>query len=184
MARPSKVDRLPAELRDQIGRLRESGHTIDEILAKLQELDADVGRTGLGNYIRKFDAIRERIHASRAAAESIVAKLDDAGDDRVARFNIASLHASVMALMAGEDGEPVTLEPKDAKLLTEAVRNLATAAKSDVDRVSVIEKRAAEKARRAAADVAEVAATEAGLDAQRAAELRRKVLGARPRTGA
>lgn len=183
MARLSKVDRLPAELRDMIGRLREGGHTIDEILAKLRELEADVGRSGLGEYLKRYDAMRERLHHSRGAAQAIMAKLEDeTADDRVARFNIASLHAIIMELMAGaEEGEDVKLTAKDVKFLSETMRNLATASKADIDRTERLEKRAAEKARRSAAAAAETAAKEAGLTPERAAEVRRKVLGARPK---
>ncbi|CAA0130470.1 Uncharacterised protein [Starkeya nomas] len=150
MARLSKVDRLPAELRDLIGRLREGGHTIDEILGKLKELDADIGRSGLGEHLKKFDAMRERLHRSRAAAESIMSKLEEAGtDDRVARFNISSLHASVMELMATADGEG-GLDPKSAKLLSETMRNLATAAKGDQDRIINLKKHLAAEAVKAA----------------------------------
>ncbi len=160
MARPSKVDRLPADLRELIGRLREGGCTIDEIMAKLRELDADVGRSGLGEYIKRFDAIRARLQNSRSAAEAIMARLEDTGaDDRVARFNIASLHASVMELMAGEDGELVTLDPKSAKLVSETLRNLASAAKADQDRALNLKKVLGEQARKAIENVAgEVAA--------------------------
>ncbi|RTL99769.1 DUF3486 family protein [Ancylobacter aquaticus] len=166
MARPSKIDRLPAELRDLIGRLREGGHTIDEILAKLKELDADVGRSGLGEHLKKFDAMRERMHRSRAAAESIMSKLEDAGtDDRVARFNVASLHASVMELMAVADSEEGGLDPKSAKLLSETLRNLATAAKGDQQRVIDLKKHLAEEARRAVEKIAgDVAAGGAAAD--------------------
>lgn len=147
MARPSKIDRLPAEVREQIGRLREGGCTIDQILAKLRELDADVGRTGLGEYIKKFDAIRDRIHNSRAAAETIMARLETADDDRVARLNIAALHAGVMELMGGDDGEAVVLDPKSAKLLSETMRNLASASKSDQDRIITLKRHLAEQVR-------------------------------------
>lgn len=145
MGRPSKVDRLPSELRDMIGRLRESGCTIDQILAKLRELDADIGRSGLGDYIRRFDGLRARLHASRAAAEAIMARLDEGGDDRVARLNISSLHSSVMDLMGGEDGEAVSLDPKTSKMLSETLRNLAQAARTNVETTVAIEKRTRER---------------------------------------
>lgn len=163
MARPSKVDKLPAELRDMIGRLRDQGSTIDQILGKLRELDADVGRSGLAEHIKKFDAMRERLHRSRGAAEAIMARLEEPGtDDRVARLNIASLHAGIMDLMAGEDGEPVKIDPKDAKLLSEAMRNLATAAKSDQDRAINLKKHLAEEARRAVEKIADDVKSAAG----------------------
>lgn len=151
MARASKVDKLSDELRDMIGRLRERGCTIDEIMSKLRELDADVGRSGLGEYLKKFDRMRERLHHSRAAAEQIMSKLEEAGtDDRVARFNISTLHASVMELMAAADGEEGGLDPKSAKLLSETMRNLATAARVDQDRILRLKKEMAEDAVKAA----------------------------------
>lgn len=155
MARPSKVDKLPAELRDMIGRLREGGCTIDEIMDKLRQLEADVGRSGLGEYIKKWDAMRRRLHDSRAAAESIMARLEDGGEDRVARLNIASLHASIMELMAGEDGDAVSLDPKSAKLLSEAVRNLASAAKSDQDKILSLKRALADEARKRVEKIAD-----------------------------
>ncbi|WP_127088338.1 phage protein Gp27 family protein [Aquabacter cavernae] len=165
MARPSKVDKLPAELRDMIGRLREGGCTIDQILSKLRELDADVGRSGLGDYIKRFDAMRERLHNSRAAAESIMARMEDGGDDRVARLNIATLHASVMELMAGEDGEAVTLDPKSAKLLSETMRNLASASKADQDRIINLKRHLAEETRKKVEAIAdEVAGAATPMD--------------------
>lgn len=167
MARLSKVDRLPPELRDMIGRLREGGHTVDQILAKLRELDADVGRTGLAEHIAKFDKMRERLHHSRAAAESIMSRLEDAGtDDRVARLNISSLHASVMELMAVADAEDGGLDPKSAKLLSETLRNLATAAKGDQQRVIELKKHLAEEARRAVEKIAEDVAAGGATDPQ------------------
>lgn len=173
MARPSKVDRLPAELRDMIGRLREQGCTIAEIFGKLRELDADVGRSGLAEYLKRFDVVRARLHNSRAAAEQIMARFEDqASDDRVARMNIAHLHASVMELMAGADGEPVTMDPKSAKLLSETLRNLATAAKSDQDRLLNLKKSLAEQARAAVDKIASEMDGPAPLDG---AEVLRKV---------
>lgn len=48
VSRPSSVDRLPAEMRDAIGRLRDAGHTIDEIMAHLADMESMVSRSALG----------------------------------------------------------------------------------------------------------------------------------------
>ena len=59
--------------RDAIGDLRRQGRTIDEILAHLRTLGvADVSRTGLGEHIRKWDAMAKALNGSRAAAEAII----------------------------------------------------------------------------------------------------------------
>ena len=156
MARKSKIERLPEEIRSEIEDLRDAGRTIDEILTKLRELgvgENDISRPGLGRWTKKWDAMRERMAESRSAAEAMMARLEVTGSDkRVAEFNISALHANIMQLMAGEDGEPVTLDPKSAKVLSEAIRNLTSAAKSDQDRMILLKR---EIAREAQAQLAE-----------------------------
>jgi len=87
MARPSSIERLPAELRELIGHLRERGRTIDEILAKLAELDVDVSRSALGRHVQHLDAAgdvglarelaaqRRRLARIEAALAALVAEL-------------------------------------------------------------------------------------------------------------
>jgi hypothetical protein len=160
VARPSKIDRLPDDVKELIGALRRAGRTIDEILAKLKELEVDVGRSGLGEHIKKWDMMAERLHRSKAAAEAIMQKLEDTGsDDRVARMNVAALHASIMELLAGEEGEPVTLAPKEAMLVSTALKNLASAGKSDLDRFVVLNKFKAEQTRKIVVAAADEAAS-------------------------
>lgn len=152
MARPSKADRLPPELRDLIAELRADGRTIDEIHAKLRELSADVGRSGLGAYIKRWDRMRARLQASGEAARAIMAELGrDGADDRMARLNIQMLHAGIMELSASEDGEPVQLDAETAMLLARALRDLASAKKTDQDGTLALKR---ELAKAAAAEVA------------------------------
>jgi len=147
MARPSKIDRLPAEIRDKIGSLRRDGRTIDEILSVLRQLDVDVSRTGLGDHIKRIDAIGARLRESRAAAEAIMARLGEQPDNRTARLNIELMHANVQQLLAGgDDGTPVTLDPQGAMLLARTMKDLAAAAKTDVDRELRLRKEFADRA--------------------------------------
>lgn len=178
MARPSKIDRLPPEIRDLIGRLREGGRTIDEILAKLNELDVDVSRSGLHRHVQRWDKIRARLQESRAAAEAIMSQLGESGDNRQARFNIELMHASLQSLLSGgEDGEPVTLDPEGAMLLSSAIRNLVSASKTDQDRELRIRKEiAADMAKKAEAVVDQVAKKH-GLSREGRAELKAGFLG-------
>lgn len=164
MARPSKIDRLPAEIRDKIGGLRRDGRTIDEILSVLRQLDVDVSRTGLGDHIKRIDAIGARIRESRAAAEAIMARLGENPDNRTARLNIELMHANVQQLVAGgDDGAPVTLDPQGAMLLARTLKDLAAAAKTDVDRELRLRKEFAAQAAKAI-DKAEAEVTGAQAD--------------------
>lgn len=136
MPRPSTIAKLPAELRDLIGTLRRDGRTIDEILAKLNELSADVSRSALGRHIQGLDAIVADIQRTRTIAGAIVERLGDEPESKTARLNIELMHGLVMKLMTaeGEDGKAVTLDAQDAYFAATALQRLAQASKTDVER--------------------------------------------------
>src|SRR5690606_36749791 len=140
MPRPSSIDRLPPEIREEIGRLRARGRTIDEILAKLRELDVDVSRSALGRHVKQLDQIGEELRRSRAIAEAMVERFGDAPESKVARLNIELAHALVMKCMVGEDGDTVELSPREAQFVSDALYRLSKAAKEDVEREVKIRK--------------------------------------------
>lgn len=133
--RPSKIDRLPQEIRDAIGDLRRQGRTIDEILGHLRALGGDaaaVSRSGLGVHLKKWDALAERLKGSREAAEAIMARFENQGaDDRMARLNVQMLHSSILGLFNGEDGENTVFDAKEAMQLSTALKNLVQASRTD-----------------------------------------------------
>lgn len=161
--RPSKIDRLGPEVRDLVGRLREQGRTLDEILAKLHELDIDAdalpSRTALHTHLQKAEAVAERLRKSRTVADVIVRRLGESEPDKATRLNIELMHQALFDMLSntGEDGEPVTLDPMQVMLLSKALDHLGKASKDDIARTVAIEKRAAEKARAEALKQAEAA---------------------------
>lgn len=195
MARPSSISRLPPEIRAEIGRLRDAGRTIDEILAHLRAMDVAVSRSALGRHVKGMAELGEKLRRSRAVAEGLVRELGDAPESKTARLNIELLHTAILDLFmkAGEGEEEGVDEggraalagnPMGAMMLAKALEHLTKASRHDVDHIAAIEKRVAEKARREAltqaANRAETKAREAGLSAAAAAQLRRDVLGLRP----
>lgn len=173
MARKSTIERLPAEVRETIGRLRERGRTIDEILVKLQELDVDVSRSALGRHVQKLDAIGEQIRRSRAVSEALIERFGEGEESRAARFNVELMHSMIMDLLAGEDGEEVKLDPKSAMFLADALAKLSRAHKTEVDR-EVATRR--EVAKQAAGEVERIARRE-GLSAETVDTFRAAILG-------
>jgi hypothetical protein len=178
MARPSKIDRLPGEFREAIGRLRTQGHTIDEILAHLRSLGvADVSRTGLGEHIQKLDKVGERIRQSRAVAAAVIEKYGDAGEDKLARVNIELMHDVVFRLQtAEEDGEPVQLSTLDAQRLSATLRNLQTSARADID-LAKAKKAWADEQSRKLGEAVEAVAAKSGLSRDMVADLKAEFLG-------
>lgn len=164
--RPSSIDRMDPEVRDWIGRLRDQGRTLDEIISKLRELDADAvpSRSALHRHLQKADAITERLRKSRAVADVIVRRLGDAEPDKATRLNIELMHQAVFDMLStdGEDGEPVTLDAQQVMLIAKALDHLGKASKDDVARTIAIEKRATEKARAEAVKQAEAAVAKHG----------------------
>ena len=79
MGRKSTVKCLPEKVREEIGRLREKGRTLDEILAHLKTLRAQVSRSSLGRYTKNVDAIGEQVQERRALAE-VLAERYGAGE--------------------------------------------------------------------------------------------------------
>lgn len=186
MVRPSTIDRLPKEVREAIGRLREDGRSIDEILAKLGELapDAGISRSALGRHVKTLAQVGERMRRSRAMAEALTARFGEEPDDQVARLNFQLLHGIVFELLTrgpgsedgedgDEDGEGMVLDAAQAKALAATLRDITTAQKSDADRVLKIQDAALKQAASRAGKVAKAQ----GMSADKVAEIEHAILG-------
>ncbi len=189
MPRPSSVDQLPEEIREEIGRLRGMGWTIDQILDHLRTLlDRAPSRSALGRHIQGLDKLGERMKRSRDVASALVRELGDAPESRVARLNIELLHGAVMDLfMKAAEGEDIDAfgraalagNPEGTMMLAKALDHLAKASKSNVDFLVAAEARAATRARKEAAQAVETVARERGVSADTLAAIKAGILGVR-----
>lgn len=177
--RPSSIDRLPEEIRAEVGRLRVQGRTIDEILAHLKTMDVEVSRSALGRHVKGLATMRERMRHSRDMATALVSQFGDAPDNRLARMNLELMHGVILQTItaAGEDedgeAQPVTFCPEDARFLADALAKLAQAEKTNVDRTLKMKQ---EAAREAAAAVDRVAKSE-GISQATADRIKASILG-------
>lgn len=179
MARKSSIDRLPKQIKEVLAELMEGRFTIDEIVAHLNLLGADVSRSAVGRHVKKAEAVAATIIKSRALADAITSKFGDENTSKVARMNVEIMHSLLMQMLTGgEDGQPVTLDSKDAMFLATAFEKLAKAQKSDVDLQIQV---ALEKARRdlseKAADAAAAVAKKQGLSKDTVQAIRSEILG-------
>ena len=180
MAR-STLDRLPKEIREEIGRLREDGWTIDELVTRLQDMraagrhDVDVSRSAVGRYVQSMAKVGERLHQSRALAEAMVRQLGDEPDSKVARLNIELGHSIIMNLLTGEDGQGVTLDPEQVMFVTSAIQKLTAARKTDADLIMKLQGEADKKAMAAM----ETVAKKRGLTPEAIASIKEDFLGIR-----
>ncbi|ALG75059.1 hypothetical protein VY88_26365 [Azospirillum thiophilum] len=180
MAR-STLDRLPKEIREELGRLREDGWTIDELLSKLQELriagriDLDVSRSAVGRYVQTMDKVGERLRRSRAMAEGLVRQLGDEPDTRIARLNIEVCQTLIFDLINGEDGEGAKLDPEQVMFLTSSIQKLTSARKTDAELILRLQTEADKRA----IAVMEATAKRKGLSADTIADIKKDFLGIR-----
>jgi hypothetical protein len=199
MTRPSSIDTLEPRIQSEIGRLRMQGCTIDQIVAHLASMHGvtTVSRSAMGRHVKGLERVAEQIRRSREVATALVQQLGDAPESETARLNIEIMHSAILDLkMRSADGEEVDKggaaalagNPEGIMLLSKAIDHLSKAQKSNLDFLAQVEKRAAEMAAgmrgqvlTEAADKAATVATEAGLSADRAAQIRRDVLGLRPK---
>lgn len=183
MAR-STLDRLPKEIREELGRLREDGWTIDELLAQLQVLrnagrhDVDVSRSAVGRYVQTMDKVGERLRRSRAMAEGLVRQLGDEPDTRIARLNIEMGQSLIFDLMNGEDGEGAKLDPEQVMFITSSIQKLTSARKTDAELILRLQ---TEADKRAIATMEKVAKRR-GLSSEMRDELKQDFLGIRKGT--
>lgn len=173
MPRPSSISRLPAEIRDKIGALRAEGRTIDEIVAKLEELNVDVSRSALGRHCKRLESVQANIRQSRQIADAIVRNYGEDKENKLARVNMEILHGLIFQLMSSEDGEPVVISSKDASCLATAIEKLTKAAKADVEKEIAITAEFKEKAERQLQSVAR----RKGLSSETVDMVRREILG-------
>lgn len=181
---PSSISRLPKAVRDEIGALREAGHTLDEILAHLQGLrGVSVSRSALGRWTKKQSGLREAITRSQVMAEAIGRSFGDSKTSRVAQANVDLLHSMLMKFMViveGEDSDDNVnkLTSNDFKNLATAAEKLAKASKTDFDQrlkemLELERRQTVEQAATVGAD----AARRRGLSAETADMIKREILG-------
>ncbi|MBM9400364.1 DUF3486 family protein [Gluconacetobacter azotocaptans] len=187
MTRPSSVDKLEPEIRDAIGRLRGNGHTIDEILAALRELDVtDISRSALGRHVQKMEKVGARLRHSQNMAIALSRHLGDEPASRIAQTNIQLLHSTIMELLSSGDGDAIDEDglaalkgnPEGLMLLGKAIDHLTRSSKTDADFVRQIEERLEKRLRERDEKNLKSLAKEKGLSAEAVQAIRQRVLGA------
>jgi hypothetical protein len=184
--RPSSISRLDPEIREAIGRLRDHGKTLDEILEHLRSLEIEVSRSALGRHVQAMEKVGERLRRSRAVSEALVRQLGDAPESKTARLNIEMMHSFVFDFLAsaeeaeGENGAAAAAlmrNPMALKLFSESVERLTKASRHNADFVEQVEKRADARAKAGAAKAMEAVAKEKGVSGETIAAIKAGIFG-------
>lgn len=173
--RPSTVDRLDPQIKRMIADLRlEHGWGIDQIKQKLDALAQPVSRTALARHTKSLDEISRDLRQTRETARILTEAVAPGEDGKVAQLGLELLESSVVRLMtATEDGELVTLEPKEAMQLSITLKNLV----GSKGGLNDIRTKAMAQQKRESAETARTAASAAGLSKDTVDAIYHAVLG-------
>jgi len=184
MSRPSTIDLLPTEVRDNLNTwLRDPAITQTEATVRLNELLAELGvgqqvsRHAVNRYDLKMREVGERLRQSRQGAEAWVGKLGAAPQGQLGHLINETLRTLAFELtMKLADGE-LTDESMPAiidqlKHLSLSVVRLERAASENVKREEEIRKQERTRAAEAVANTAK----KAGVSSETIERIRRDVL--------
>ncbi len=181
------MDKLPQEIRDEIDRLRANGHSIDELITALRELDiTDISRSALGRHLHKREKLTAQLVRTKAMAEALAKRTGEGGASQFARANIELLHGIILDLHMAADGEGEddkswleTLKgnPKGVEALAKALDHLTRASKTDAEFVKEIEAQTEARMRRQAEKAVNQVAKKQGLSSDTVAALMTGMFG-------
>ena len=181
MAERSKFFKLPEELRAYIEkRWAEGDTTLDDLLAVVREKapDAEISRTGLGRHLAKYTETSKRLREAREVAAGIMKEIGATDDSQTGR-----LLAEMLSSLAFNTLEPMVAkgqgDTKELFFLSMALKNLASAKKTEIDRELKIRKEMLAAAEKKLDEKASEAKASGTLDAaaiEKAKELVRGVL--------
>ncbi len=180
--RPSKVDLLPEAIRDALHQmLRDKRHTQEEIREAINALidqhelpdDMQLSRTGLNRYASRMEAIGSKIRASREMAEIWAAKLGSAPTSDVGKLLMEFVKTLAFETSMALAETEKTVEPKALGQLALVAQRIEAAQMVSHKREKEIRQAFAEEA----AATAEKIVSQAGLSADKAADIKRQILG-------
>ncbi|WP_338665006.1 phage protein Gp27 family protein [Pararoseomonas sp. SCSIO 73927] len=181
MGRPSSVDRLGPEIREQIGRLLDEGRSLDEIMAHLASLEVrEISRSALGRYTQRVNKLAENRRRAEFVAQALERDFGSDPENKLLRHLIKSVEVDLFDILncEGEEGEDAPKpDAKSSLTIAQTLERLVRTSRHDAALRESIEKRAAEKAKREAAASAEEAGQEAGLSGDMIDKIKRKILG-------
>lgn len=180
--RPSKIDLLPESIRDALHQmLRDKRHTQEEIREAINALidqhelpdDMQLSRTGLNRYASRMEAIGSKIRASREMAEIWAAKLGSAPKSDVGKLFMEFVKTLAFETSMALAETEKTVEPKALGQLALVAQRIEAAQMVSHKREKEIRQAFAEEA----AATAEKIVSQAGLSADKAADIKRQILG-------
>ena len=175
MGRRSTVSRFPEPIVTEVNQLIRDGHTIDEIVATLQGMGADVSRSAMGRYVKSARESMEKYRQAQEVAKVWVDKLETEPSGDVARLLPEMLRAVAFQTLStmGEATDPVGSQ--DLMFLAKALKDVSSASRINVD-TELLLRKVRDQAKAAAAEVTKTI-KQAGLSDETVQQIKARILG-------
>jgi hypothetical protein len=174
MGQRSSIDQLPEAVRTEVDAAIGRGATIDEIVWTLKGLGAAVSRSAVGRYSKQYRDLAARQRDIASVAKGFAADFGQ-GDDMQGRLMVQLVTSLItrvaMPAVAGEEDDLPDF--KELHYLARAVKDAASAAKTDQER----EAKVRQQERQRAAKDAEDAGRAAGASAETIDLIKKRILG-------
>ena len=179
MARKSTVAQLPKELVEACNGLIRDGHTIDDILAALRALGADVSRSAVGRYVKSARESMDKYRQAQEVAKVWVDKLEAEPSGDVGRLLPEMLRVVAFQTLTNMGESDASVGAMDVMLLAKALKDIAGTQKTNIDTELLMRKVRAETQAKADAAAAEVEAItrNAGMSEELVSSIRARILG-------
>ncbi|WP_374584445.1 DUF3486 family protein [Ideonella dechloratans] len=169
------MSRFPEPIVTQVNQLIRDGHTIDEIVATLQGMGADVSRSAMGRYVKSARESMEKYRQAQEVAKVWVDKLETEPSGDVARLLPEMLRAVAFQTLStmGEATDPVGSQ--DLMFLAKALKDVSSASRINVD-TELLLRKVRDQAKAAAAEVTKTI-KQAGLSDETVQQIKARILG-------
>lgn len=179
MGRRSTVAKLDKQLVEACNTLIRDGYTIDQILAQLKSLGADVSRSAVGRYVKSARESMEKYRQAQEVAKVWVDKLEAEPSGDVGRLLPEMLRVLAFQTLTQMGESEQAAGPMDVMLLAKALKDMAGTTKQNIDTELQLRKLRVEMQAKADAAANAVAGEmrQAGLSDETIAAIRQRILG-------
>lgn len=147
MAKRSSITTLDPAIREVVDKLiREGRASIDEIVAHLRLLGAEVSRSAVGRYRQRAEVQMQRFREAQEISKVWIGRLQDDPQGDVGRLLSEMLKTVAFEVVGdlGEDSQQAS--PKDVMLLSSALKNIGQFEKQNLERELRVRKEVAAEA--------------------------------------
>lgn len=174
MGRRSSIKALPKSTLDKLHRWIEEGHTLDDLVAALEEMGYEISRSAMHRYRQDVEATFKHLQESREITEILARDLgEDMTSSKQGQLLVEMLRTLVFKSLRSEAEGDGDFEARDAMFFAKAIKEAAQAMRLDQEYASKVRAQIAADAAKAAREVV----SEKGLSDEVATSIENKILG-------